>query len=46
MTASEEAGPNTPGAVLKGVEMYVPDWNTVLAELDADIAAYQKATGS
>ena len=46
VTASEEAGPNTPGSVLKGVEMYVPDWNAVLAELDADIAAYQKATGS
>jgi 2-aminoethylphosphonate transport system substrate-binding protein len=32
--------------VLDGVEVWVPDWNTVLAELDADVAAYQKATGS
>lgn len=46
VTASEEAGPNTPGAVLKGVEVWVPDWNAVLADLDADVAAYQKATGS
>ena len=40
------AAPNTPAAVLKGVEVWVPDWNTVLAELDADVAAYQKVTGS
>jgi 2-aminoethylphosphonate transport system substrate-binding protein len=32
--------------VLDGVEVWVPDWNTVLAELDADLAAYQKATGN
>ncbi len=38
--------PNTPGAVLEGVEVWVPDWNTVLADLDADLAAYQQATGS
>lgn len=38
--------PNTPAAVLDGVELWVPDWNTVLAELDADVAAYQQATGS
>jgi 2-aminoethylphosphonate transport system substrate-binding protein len=42
----ESAAPNTPAAVLEGVDMWVPDWNTVLAELDADLAAYQKATGS
>jgi 2-aminoethylphosphonate transport system substrate-binding protein len=40
------AGPNTPTGVLKGVEVWVPDWNTVLAELDADVAAYAKVTGS
>jgi 2-aminoethylphosphonate transport system substrate-binding protein len=32
--------------VLKGVEVWVPDWNAVLAELDADVAAYAKVTGS
>ena len=32
--------------VLDGVDVWVPDWNTVLTELDADVAAYQKATGS
>lgn len=42
----ETAGPNTPEGVLKDAEVWVPDWNTVLAELDADLAAYQKATGS
>jgi 2-aminoethylphosphonate transport system substrate-binding protein len=45
-TAGESAEPNTPAAVLDGIEVWVPDWNTVLAELDADLAAYQKATGS
>jgi 2-aminoethylphosphonate transport system substrate-binding protein len=40
------AGPNTPAGVLKDVEVWIPDWNTVLSELDADVAAYQKATGS
>lgn len=44
--ASGEAGPNTPEGVLKDAEVWVPDWNTVLAELDADLAAYEKATGS
>ena len=45
-SAEESAGPNTPAGVLKGVDVWVPDWNTVLAELDADVAAYQKVTGS
>ena len=45
-SSEEAAGPNTPAGVLKGVEVWVPDWNAVLAELDADVAAYQKATGS
>ena len=44
--AAESAAPSTPAAVLDGVEVWVPDWDTVLAELDADLAAYQKATGS
>lgn len=38
--------PNTPAAVLTGVDVWVPDWDAVLADLDADLAAYQKATGS
>ncbi|MCV7225667.1 2-aminoethylphosphonate ABC transporter substrate-binding protein [Mycolicibacterium komossense] len=38
--------PNTPAAVLKGVTVWVPDWDAVLTDLDADVAAYQKATGS
>ncbi|HTM83515.1 MAG TPA: 2-aminoethylphosphonate ABC transporter substrate-binding protein [Mycobacterium sp.] len=37
---------NTPAGVLEGVELWVPDWNAVLADLDADVAAYQKATGN
>jgi 2-aminoethylphosphonate transport system substrate-binding protein len=45
-SSEEAAGPNTPAGVLKDVEVWVPDWNTVLTELDADVAAYQKATGS
>lgn len=40
------AEPNTPAAVLNGVDVWVPDWNAVLADLDADLAAYQQATGS
>lgn len=44
--AASAAEPNTPAGVLKGVDVWVPDWNTVLADLDADVAAYQKATGS
>lgn len=40
------AAPNTPAAVLQGVDVWVPDWNAVLKDLDADVAAYQKATGS
>jgi 2-aminoethylphosphonate transport system substrate-binding protein len=47
VAASEEAaGPNMPAGVLKGVDVWVPDWNAVLAGLDADVAAYQKVTGS
>jgi 2-aminoethylphosphonate transport system substrate-binding protein len=38
--------PNTPASVLEGVDVWVPDWNAVLAGLDADLAAYQKATGN
>jgi 2-aminoethylphosphonate transport system substrate-binding protein len=46
-TASAESpAANTPAAVLNGVDVWVPDWNAVLSELDADVAAYQKATGN
>ena len=45
-SSQEAAGPNTPAHVLKGVDVWVPDWNAVLADLDADVAAYQKATGN
>jgi 2-aminoethylphosphonate transport system substrate-binding protein len=45
-SSEQDAGANTPAAVLKGVEVWVPDWNSVLTDLDADVAAYQKATGS
>lgn len=44
--AAQSPTPNTPAAVLDGVDVWVPDWNTVLSELDADLAAYQKATGN
>jgi 2-aminoethylphosphonate transport system substrate-binding protein len=44
--AEAAAEPNTPAAVLNGVTVWVPDWNAVLAGLDADVADYQKATGS
>ena len=45
-SSSQAAAPNTPAGVLQGVDVWVPDWNAVLADLDADVAAYQKATGS
>ena len=45
-SSAEGAAPNTPAGVLQGVDVWVPDWNAVLADLDADVAAYQKATGS
>ncbi|MBJ8342103.1 2-aminoethylphosphonate ABC transporter substrate-binding protein [Antrihabitans sp. YC3-6] len=44
--ASADTAPGSPAALLKDVEVYHPDWNTVITELDADVAAYQKATGS
>ncbi|WP_326947659.1 2-aminoethylphosphonate ABC transporter substrate-binding protein [Amycolatopsis sp. NBC_01307] len=32
-------------AALQGVDIWQPDWTTVLGKLDADIAAYKKAVG-
>ncbi|MGW5573813.1 2-aminoethylphosphonate ABC transporter substrate-binding protein [Nocardia thailandica] len=43
LRAGETEGPTT---VLRGVEVLPVDWTKVLSELDADLAAYQKATGS
>lgn len=37
---------STPAGLLNGVTVWTPNWNTVLTELDADVAAYQKATGN
>lgn len=37
--------PMSPTALLNGVTLWVPDWNAVLAELDADITDYTKAVG-
>ncbi|WP_374111160.1 2-aminoethylphosphonate ABC transporter substrate-binding protein [Nocardia sp. JCM 34519.1] len=34
-----------PAAVIKGVEVLHPDWNKVLADLTADIDAYNRAIG-
>ncbi|WP_194834783.1 2-aminoethylphosphonate ABC transporter substrate-binding protein [Nocardia sp. XZ_19_369] len=39
------SGPS-PSSLLQGVELLPVDWNTVLTDLDGDLAAYQKATGS
>lgn len=35
----------SPTGVLAGVRLWTPDWNTVLAEIDADLEAYTKITG-
>ncbi|RDI65017.1 2-aminoethylphosphonate ABC transporter substrate-binding protein [Nocardia pseudobrasiliensis] len=44
--APAPAGAVSPAAYLKDVTVVNPDWNKVLDELDSDVAAYQKATGS
>jgi 2-aminoethylphosphonate transport system substrate-binding protein len=44
--AGESTDKNTPAGILQGVTVWTPNWNDVLSSLDADIAAYQKATGS
>jgi 2-aminoethylphosphonate transport system substrate-binding protein len=46
LAATGAPAPDSPAAVLDGVDVWVPDWNSVLADLDADVAAYQQATGS
>ncbi len=40
------AGTPSPASYLKDVTVVTPDWNKVLHDLDGDVAAYQKATGS
>lgn len=37
---------STPTGLVNGVEVWTPNWDEVLTSLDADIAAYQKATGN
>lgn len=44
--SSRLTDPKGPTALLSGVQIWRPDWTAVLSELDADIAAYQKAIGS
>lgn len=41
--AAGRSGAVTPDQVLKGVSVWSPDWNQVLADLADDIAAYQQA---
>ena len=40
-----ENDPLSPAGLLNGVTLWVPDWNEVAADLDADIAEYNKAVG-
>ena len=40
-----ENDPLSPAGLLNGVTLWVPDWNEVAANLDADIAEYNKAVG-
>jgi 2-aminoethylphosphonate transport system substrate-binding protein len=46
-SVAEEGSPDpmTPTGLLKDVQVWEPEWTTVLGELDYDIAAYQKAVG-
>ncbi|MDH6281755.1 2-aminoethylphosphonate ABC transporter substrate-binding protein [Prescottella agglutinans] len=44
--AGTSTDPSTPAGLLNGVEVWTPNWNDVLASLDANVAAYQKATGN
>ena len=44
--APSAAGAQSPAQVIKNVEILHPEWTKVLDELDADVAAYTKATGS
>lgn len=46
LDAPAQTGKLSPAVTLTGVTIWRPDWNAVLSTLDADLAAYQKATGS
>ena len=41
-----DANYTTLNSLLQGVQVYHPDWNSILAELSQDVAAYNAATGS
>ena len=43
--AADITDPMTPNNVLKGVTLSTPDWNTVLDQLESDVADYKKAIG-
>lgn len=43
--AAADPSPLAPTSVLRGVRLWAPDWDTVLAGLDTDLEAYKKATG-
>ena len=40
---SRDSGAMTPIGLLKDVELWEPDWNSVLDDLEGDVAAYQQA---
>ena len=42
---AENTGRVTPTSLLEKVTLWTPDWNAVLAEFDANLKAYKKATG-
>ncbi|WP_137725110.1 2-aminoethylphosphonate ABC transporter substrate-binding protein [Prescottella subtropica] len=44
--AGTSTDPSSPTGLVSGVDVWTPNWNDVLATLDADIADYQKATGN
>ncbi len=44
--APAPAGTISPAGYVKDVTVINPDWTKVLTDLDGDVAAYQKATGS
>jgi 2-aminoethylphosphonate transport system substrate-binding protein len=45
VTLNEPDQANTPTGTLKGVTLWAPDWNAVLADLETDLADYKKAIG-
>ncbi|MFC4603029.1 2-aminoethylphosphonate ABC transporter substrate-binding protein [Rhodococcus kronopolitis] len=45
-SAGDVTDKGTPAGLLDGVTVWTPNWDTVITELDGDVAAYQKATGN